>query len=346
MSDPTTTTGLLHGLHYGVPIEGVIRTGYTVRHNDRRLPHRDDEFSITLKHKLPSGEWARHPLDESLREKYGVEIAPNGNKPAERKLRRIPVVIAFDNPSLTISEQFALFNADGRPTCVGNGKTCKRRVPGQSVVVEQDCPGPDNCEFSNDRCDAFVRLVVQIESQEGEGSFFILRTGSINAVTDCRTVLQSYSALFGGLAGMPMWLVLEGKSSSMSKGSTFWYASLRPREATHLSLAAKINERRAAEYAAGMKRDGYEAALLALRGNGAFAENAEDSEQFEDLIITRVGEQGDGEDRRELSIGLPQAQAVAAVADISRRLVQQAGVKPGTEAPSPTGSIEASGARG
>lgn len=330
MTQSTISTGLLRGLHYGVPIAGVIRTGYTVKRGDRRLPQRDDEFAITLKHKLPTGEWAPHPLDQQLREQHGVAVPVGEGGAVDRKLRRIPVVIAFDDPSLSISEQYAAFSNEGRPLCVGNGETCKRRVAGEAQPQELPCPGPGACEFGETaRCDAFVRLLVQIENQGDEGSYFILRSGSINAVTDCRAVLESHAKLFSGLAGMPMWLVLEPKSSSMSKGTTFWYASLRPREADHLKSAAVVRKRRQDEAELGIDRRAYEDALVKLRQNGAFAETSEDGEQIEDLIIGRFQSEGDDGERRELAVGVRPGGSMSEVAQLTERLMKQAGALPG-----------------
>jgi recombination directionality factor gp3-like protein len=324
MTESTLPVGLLSGLTYTVPIEGVIRLGYVVQSGDRWLPKKDDEFSITLKHKLATGEWAPHPIEAELREKHGVDVAV-GTHRAEQKLRKIPVVIAFDNPALSISEQYAAFSREGRPLCVGNGKKCRRRDGAAGAVQEHDCPGADACAFGlANRCDAFVRLMVQIEGQENEGAYFILRSGSINAVTDCRNVLESSAKLFGCMAGMPMWLTLEAKSSSMSKGSIFWFASLRPREKDHLGTARRVTERRAAELAAGLDRKAYEEMLISLRGNGAFAEAGEDTEQIEDVVAARFVDSDADDGGPSVTVGVPAPSVIPGVAELTSRLVLQA----------------------
>lgn len=275
--------GLLSGLTYTVPIEGVIRAGYMVQHHGKRLPQRDDEFSITRKNKDASGAWEAHPLDKQLREAHGEDTENHG-----KKLRRIPVVIAFDAPRLSLSEQFAVFNRDGRPMCVGDGCRARRRDIATGAIADLPCPGPDGCEYGEqNRCDALARLLLQIDGQEHEGAYFILRTGSINAVTDLRTTLEMFSKLFGGLAGLKMWLTLEPKSSSQSLGTTFWHASLRLRDKTFQQAAQQLRAAREAEATAGIHRQQFENMLVTLRDNGAFAETKEDADQFEDLVEAR-----------------------------------------------------------
>jgi hypothetical protein len=286
-----------------------------VMHKGMRLPQGDDQFSITQKNKADDGTWMPHPLDAALRDAHGVEVG-NG----ERRLRRIPVTIAFDNPSLSLSEQFAVFSRDGRPKCVGNGCSAKRRDDATGVVVEIPCPGPDGCEYGREnRCDALARLLVQIDGQETQGAYFILRTGSINAVTDLRTMLEMSSKLYGALAGLQCWLTLEPKSSSQSKGSTFWHASLRPRHPTLIETMKALKTIREAEREAGLNRQEFENVLGSLRGNGSFAEVQEDADQFEDLVVARFLD-GDGEN----SVRIGMQPAAAGVANLADRLVQQA----------------------
>ncbi|MBI2770520.1 MAG: hypothetical protein HYX47_12915 [Burkholderiales bacterium] len=316
MSSNSDVPGLLTGLTYTVPIAGVIRSGYIVSRQGKRLPCRDDEFSITLKHKEPDGTWATHPLDATLREQHGTPL-PNNDK----KLRRIPVVIGFDNPMLSLSEQFAVFNRDGRPMCVGNGCKAKRRDIATGATAEVPCPGPDGCDYGEqNRCDALARLVLQIEGQEHEGAYFIFRTGSINAVTDLRTSLEMLKKLFGGLAGLKMWLTLEPKSSSQSMGTTFWYASLRLREGNFAKAAQALAAHRTAEKDAGLDRAEFESMLLTLRDNGTFAETREDAEQFEDLVEARFADGAAGE--HVVRVAIPSASAD--IADLTSRLVAQA----------------------
>lgn len=283
--------GLLNGMHYGFPIEGAIRTGRTFerRRGDKvqLLPEKLDEFTLTLKVKAADGEWERHPLDAKLREQHGIDTE------AGRKLRRIPIVVAFDRPELSVSEQFAAFDNQGRPICAGNGKEAMRRSPvGEDYKVEPTaCPGSSHCEFGQQhRCDALLRLSVRIQGQhEGDG-LFILRTGSINAVSDTRAYMEYlHKMLRGRLAGVPLWLTLEAKQSSMSKQSVFWHASFRPRFESFPQLAKAMQEARQAEAELGLDRKAAEEVLAELRSNGAFAEMAEeDGEQLQELLVGRA----------------------------------------------------------
>lgn len=320
MSESLAPVGLINGLTYSVPIDGVIRMGYVLKRQDRRLPAKDDQFTITRKFKDASGSWAPHPLDALLREEHGEDVG-NG----EKKLRRIPVRIAFDTPSLSISEQFAAFSAEGRPHCVGNGCKAKRRDLATGAVSEVDCPGPDGCEYGQaNRCDAFVRLLVQIDHPDAAGGNFILRSGSINAVTDCRTVLESLATMYGGLSGLAMWLTLEAKSSTLSRQSVFWYASLRPRFADLYEGARLVQSRRQREADAGMNRAAYEAMLTALRNNGAFGETAEDATQMEDLLVARFSEDTDDGVRSIKIAARTQGDVAGLTASLTERLTTQA----------------------
>jgi hypothetical protein len=329
--------GLLGGLTYSVPIDGVVRMGRAVERGGKRLPQKDDQFTITRKFKL-GGNWVAHPVDAKLRDQYGED---DGN--GQKKLRRIPVRIAFDTPGLSMSEQFAVFSVEGRPVCVGNGCKGKRRDV-NGTMAEVECPGPDGCEFGQQyRCDALVRLLVQIDDPVADGGHFILRSGSINAVTDCRTVLESLAKVFGGtLAGVPMWLTLEAKSSSLSRQTVFWYASLRPRFPSLIEGAKLIRKLRQEEVDAGIDRASYEAMLLALRNNGTFAETSEDSEQFEDLLVARFSDEGD-DGRRQVEIAGPRDSTALSttMANLGQRLTEQSqgGKGPGANAEDQAGAM-------
>lgn len=303
MSATNLSANLLAGLAYTFPIEGAIRMGFVVERNGKRLPQKDDQFSVTMKYKSGNG-WVPHPLDAKLRAEFGEDVGDDEG-PGSKKLRKIPVVIAFDNPDLTISEQYAAFTREGRQLCVGNGDSARRRDEAAGTVEDVAC-NPATCSFGyENRCEPFMRTLVQIEGQGHEGSCFIVRTGSHNAVVDVRTTLESCKALFGGLAGLPMWLTLEAKSSTQSRQSTFWYASLRPRLATHRDSAKAIKDFKKAEEDAGLNRQAYEDTLVALRSNGGmggFNESPDDDAQFEDLVVARFTERS-GEGARTIAVG-------------------------------------------
>lgn len=331
--------GLIKGLAYSVPTDGVIRTGYTTTNSrGQRLPVKDDEFRLTLKFKdRNTSDWVPHPLDAALREKHGDPV--NGS--AERKLRRIPVRIAFDRPELNMAEQYAAFTNEGMPLCVGDGCKAKRRQPDGSVTDEV-CVGARFCKYGEaNRCDAFLRLLVRVEGQDDTAPPMILRTGSINAVTDNRTTLEYWHAMFGGqLAGLPFTFVLDAKQSALSRHSVFYYGRLEPRFKTAIEGAQLLKTLRKEEADLGIDRAAAENALLALRKNGTFAENGEDGEQFEDLLVGRFTTEV-GEEKREIripgaAVGLQVPPAQAAATAVMQLHSLYASARPAATAPQQT----------
>jgi hypothetical protein len=70
---------MIKGLAITPPVLGRISIGKIVEKNGKRLPEKDDQFTITSQIQNKDG-WVKHPLDEQLRAK-----AQN------QKLRTIPV---------------------------------------------------------------------------------------------------------------------------------------------------------------------------------------------------------------------------------------------------------------
>ncbi len=87
---------MIKGLAITPPILGRISIGRVVEKNGKRLPEKDDQFTITSQIQSKEG-WVKHPLDEQLRAK-----APN------QKLRTIPVRMIFNDPE---SESYVLSTA-------------------------------------------------------------------------------------------------------------------------------------------------------------------------------------------------------------------------------------------
>lgn len=285
---------MLPGLMYGFPIEGVIRNGAV----DGTAPVALDEFILTKKIKDESGEWIRHALDQTLREQHGVDVG------GIKKLRRIPIVVPFDSTLLTLHEQYAAFTPEGRALCVGDGNKAKRRIlltNGNYNVETCACPGSRSCGFGEaNRCNLLMRLKVRIDGQSDMDGLFILRSGSINGVTESRAFLEHLRAMLGDrLAGVPLWLTLEPKQSAASNQSVFWHVSLRPRFESLVAEALAMKQRLGAEAEAGLCRETAEKRLLALMGNGSFADDAEDdAAQFQELLSARFvnrGSDGDGD---------------------------------------------------
>ena len=105
---------MIKGLALTPPILGRISIGKVVERNGKRLPEKDDQFTVTSQVQGKDG-WINHPFDDALRKAQGG------------KIRSIPIHLLFNDPDLNFRAQYSLFDRNtGRPMCVGNGETCKR----------------------------------------------------------------------------------------------------------------------------------------------------------------------------------------------------------------------------
>ena len=103
---------MLKGLAITPPVLGRISIGKVIEKNGKRLPEKDDQFTITSQVQGRDG-WLLHPLNDELR------------KAPEEKLRSIPIRLLFNEPDLNFRAEYSLFDrTTGRPLCVGNGETC------------------------------------------------------------------------------------------------------------------------------------------------------------------------------------------------------------------------------
>lgn len=207
------------------PIIGRISIGRVVEKNGKRLPEKDDQFTITTQIQTRDG-WLLHPLDEELR-----KDAP-GNK-----LRSIPVTLLFNDPDLNLRAEYTLFDRQsGRPTCMGDGEQCRRRT--DSGLESLPCPGPDSCPLGkNSQCKPYGRLTVRIGEDEDVG-VFVFRTTGYNSIRTLTARLRYYHAISGGcLASLPLTLKLRGKSTTQSHGTPIYYVDLTTREGMPLEAA-------------------------------------------------------------------------------------------------------------
>ena len=125
---------MLKGLAITPPILGRISIGKVVEKNGKRLPEKDDQFTITSQVQSRDG-WLLHPLNEELRN------GPDG------KLRSVPIRLLFNEPELNFRADYSLFDRNtGRPLCVGNGETCKRLT--KDGIQSLPCPSPDGCPLA------------------------------------------------------------------------------------------------------------------------------------------------------------------------------------------------------
>ncbi|TBV17403.1 hypothetical protein [Stutzerimonas kirkiae] len=255
---------MLKGLAITPPVLGRISIGRVVEKNGKRLPEKDDQFTITSQVQSKDG-WLLHPLNDELR------------KSQEDKLRSIPIRLLFNEPELNFRADYTLFNRQtGRPLCVGNGETCKRL--GKDGIQSLPCPSPDACPLAKgNACKPYGRLNVVIGDDDPLGSF-VFRTTGFNSIRTLVARLQYFRAISGDrLACLPLELRLRGKSTRQSHGTPIFYVDITVRsgmaveEALH--AARQLDESR---QAAGFDQAALDAAARQGFGNGTFEEDSED----------------------------------------------------------------------
>lgn len=283
---------MLKGLAITPPVIGRISIGRVVERNGKRLPEKDDQFTLTSQVQNREG-WVLHPLDETLRKETGG------------KLRSIPVRLLFNDPALSLRANYSLFDrSTGRPVCVGNGESCRRS--GGEGIASLPCPSPDDCTFAMGDCKAYARLNVVIGDEDALGSF-ILRTTSFNTIRTLAARLQYFEAVSGGLLScMPLELKLRGKSTTMSFRSAIFYVDLVIRSGLTLeeaiAEARKLDEGRRAN---GFNQEALDEAARNGFANGSFEELAEDVlTVVEEFYPTSESADSPGEFSRESPVSL------------------------------------------
>lgn len=283
---------MLKGLAITPPIVGRISIGKVVEKNNKRLPEKDDEFTITTQVQTKDG-WMLHPLNLSLRK----------GSNASNKLRSIPVRVMFNDPDLNLRASYHYFDRQtGRPLCVGNGEKCKRfTVDG---IQELPCPGPDGCQLGQGGlCKPYGRLNVLIGDEDELGSF-IFRTTGHNSIRTLAARLTYFHAISGGyLATLPLELRLRGKSTTQSHRAPIYYVDLTLR--TGLTLVDAVAEaRRSAEErkTAGIDQASLDDAAKKGFASGSFEESQEEGaavveEFFADAFDTATVGNLEGDDR-------------------------------------------------
>ena len=211
---------MIKGLALTPPVIGRISIGKVVERNGKRLPEKDDEFTLTSQVQGRDG-WVLHPIDEALRSQSAARDRgeAKGDSAGHHKLRSIPVRLLFDDPDLNLRVSYSLFDRQtGRPLCVGNGETCKRMT--REGIQSLPCPSPEGCEIAERGCKPLGRLNVRIEAEEDAGdelSSFVFRTTGFNSIRTLATRLKYFHAVSGGhLATLPLELRLRGKSTTQS----------------------------------------------------------------------------------------------------------------------------------
>jgi hypothetical protein len=255
---------MLKGLAITPPILGRIAIGKVVVKDGKRLPEKDDQFTITSQLQNKDG-WIAHPFDESLRQVQGG------------KIRSIPIRLLFNEPELNFRSEYSLFDrSNGRPVCVGNGELCRRRT--DEGIVSLPCPSPDGCLLAKGgACKPFGRLNVIIGDDDPLGSF-IFRTTGFNSIRTLAARLQYFKAISGNrLSCMALELKLRGKSTRQSHGTAIFYVDITLRNNQRIEdaifEAKQLEEQR---QASGFDQAALDAAARLGFSNGAFEDNEED----------------------------------------------------------------------
>ncbi len=219
---------MIKGLAITPPILGRISIGKVVEKNGKRLPEKDDQFTITSQIQNKEG-WVKHPLDEQLR-----------SKASNQKLRTIPVRMIFNDPELNLRAEYSLFDRQtGRPVCVGNGQTCQRLT--NQGIEQHPCPSPDLCPLAQGgNCKPYGRLNVNLDESDELGTF-IFRTTGFNSIRTLAARLNYYHAASNGLLScLPLQLTLRGKSTTQSYRTPVYYVDLTLRDGVNLQQAIQM----------------------------------------------------------------------------------------------------------
>ena len=271
---------MIKGLAITPPILGRISIGKVVEKDGKRLPEKDDAFTITTQVQGKDG-WMLHPHDEELRKGQ-----------TNRKIRSIPIRLLFNEPDLNLRAEYCLFDRKtGRPMCSGNGDKCRRfTASGMETLA---CPSPDSCELAKAGCKPFGRLNVRIGEDDEDLGTFIFRTTGFNSIRTLAARLAYYQAVSGNLlACLPLALKLRAKSTTMSHRASIYYADITVRDKRTLedtiAEARELNERRTA---AGYDQAALDSAAGQGFANGAFEESVEEIGEIADEFFP-AGEGG------------------------------------------------------
>ena len=255
---------MLKGLALTPPVIGRIAIGKIVVKDGKRLPEKDDEFTVTSQVQNRDG-WVNHPVDAALR------------KDPAAKLRSIPVRLLFDDPNLNLRASYSLFDrGTGRPLCVGNGETCRRSTA--SGIQTLPCPSPEACELAlGGNCKPYGRLNVRIGEDDELGSF-VFRTTGFNSIRTLSTRLKYFHAVSGGLLStLPLELRLRGKSTTQSHRSAIYYVDLTVRSGMTMSEAITTAKLQSTErHGLGFDQAALDAAARQGFADGAFEESEEE----------------------------------------------------------------------
>ena len=285
---------MISGLAITPPVVGRISIGRVVERNGKRLPEKDDQFTITTQVQSKEG-WIKHPLDEELR-----------CQSASGKLRSIPIRLPFNEPDLNFRAEYCCFDKkNGRPLCVGNGEQCKRFT--EKGIEQLNCPSPSQCELAfHSNCKPYGRLNVQI-GDETDVNTFIFRTTGFNSIRTLMARLSYYQAVSGGLLScMPLELRIRGKSTTLSHRSAIYYVDLNIREGETIEQALA----EAKTLSIQRKESGYQQVLLDQAAREGFANGAFEFDEEEMPEVLQEFYQNQVEDGSTTDTSIAQNQLI------------------------------------
>lgn len=268
---------MIKGLALTPPVVGRISIGKVVERNGKRLPEKDDQFTLTTQVQSRDG-WLLHPLDETLRQ------AANG------KLRTIPVRLLFNAPDLNLRAEYSVFDRNtGRPLCVGNGETCRRHR--EDTMETLPCPAPDHCSVGKGICKPYGRLNV-IVGDEDDLATFIFRTTGYNSIRTLAARLRYFQAASGDrLSCLALELKLRAKSTTLSHRTPVYYVDLTLRDG--MSLADAVGQAivvDAQRQACGLDQAALDTAAAQGLANGFFEESSEELPELMEAFLPESGQ--------------------------------------------------------
>ncbi|MGB6007776.1 hypothetical protein [Castellaniella sp.] len=255
---------MLKGFAITPPIVGRISIGRVVEKNGKRLPEKDDQFTLTTQVQNHDG-WMLHPAHEA--ELKRTQAA---------KLRAIQIMLPFNDPDLNLRAEYVQFDREtGRPMAISDGTTCQRRTTqGMETIT---CAATQDCCRRQANTKPYGRLYVKIGGEDDLG-VFIFRTTSYNSIRTLAARLRYYAAVSGGrLATLPLDLKLRGKSTTQSYRTPIYYVDLVIRDGMTLHEAIQETRRADAErQAQGFDQAALDEAARLGFGNGSFEETEDD----------------------------------------------------------------------
>jgi hypothetical protein len=273
---------MIKGLAITPPVIGRISIGKIVEKGGKRLPEKDDQFTITSLVQNKDG-WVLHPLDKAIR------TASDG------KIRAIPIHLMFNDPDLNLRAEFSLFDREtGRPVCVGNGETCKRS--GSEGMQSLPCPSPSSCDWGGKAgCKPYGRLNVQIAEQEDAFGSFIFRTTGFNSIRTLAARLSYLNAVCGGLLScLPLTMRLRGKSTTLSHRAPVYFVDITTRDGMTLEEAiSEAKARHETRNSVGFDQVALEQAARQGFENGAFEETEDEMPDVLEEFFPENGTDGD-----------------------------------------------------